>query len=436
MTKVVIISSEKDKKEFLENFLVFWLIKEKIKIEIYDKTDEIDLNEDDILLILQDDKIDNFIEKTSRLNYTILLNFYYNETKYNLNNFCNIDIRLKKMIMERKKIPSFFNYTCMEEFKKEFLDIVKNRRKKYINLINPGKVSAYDINQYYNNIYKVDTTEEICMSNDNLRNISKDYVENLNYNKKVNIYIPVYYRLNKTIKCINSIKKLAQNSKYDIKIYIGDNNTKTEKMKEFLKNCGLYVFFSEKNLGKASIVNLLDKKSRSCDYIFSIDGDMYYDENLVNIIHRKYNILDRMIECLEKTENTGLVSSSQYVQSEHWFNGTIKIIEERKFKIGITTTGIGIAGGCIVMREKDWKKIGGYKENYDIYTGDDSILTYNVPRVLFKKCAILMDMGMVHPPPEEDEKGYTEWKRKSWARDNVSFIKDNYKGSNKTGYFD
>ena len=92
MTKVVIISSEKDKKEFLENFLVFWLIKEKIKIEIYDKTDEIDLNEDDILLILQDDKIDNFIEKTSRLNYTILLNFYYNETKYNLNNFCNIDI--------------------------------------------------------------------------------------------------------------------------------------------------------------------------------------------------------------------------------------------------------------------------------------------------------------------------------------------------------
>ena len=43
---------------------------------------------------------------------------------------------------------------------------------------------------------------------------------------------------------------------------------------------------------------------------------------------------------------------------------------------------------------------------------------------------------MVHPPPEEDEKGYSEWKRKSWMRDNVSFIKDNYKGTNKKGYFD
>ena len=47
-----------------------------------------------------------------------------------------------------------------------------------------------------------------------------------------------------------------------------------------------------------------------------------------------------------------------------------------------------------------------------------------------------MDIGMVHPPPEEDEKGYSEWKRKSWMRDNVSFIKDNYKGTNKKGYFD
>ena len=375
MTRVVIISSKRDKKSFLEDFLSFWLRREKIRIEIYEKDDDLNLKDDDILIILQDDNIDKFINNINSKYYTILINFYYNSKNYNLHNFCNIDIRIKKWILEREKIPNFFNYTCIENFKKELVNIIKNRRKKYINLINPGKVSAYDVNQYYGNIYKISNEEEIFTPNDKLRNISNDF-EILKCDKKVNIYIPVYYRLNKAIKCIESIKKLAQNSKYDIKIHVGDNNTKLDKMKEYLKNSGVYVYFSDKNIGKASIINLLHSKARVCDYIFSIDGDMYYDENLIKPENRKYNIFDQMIECLEKTDDTGLVSSFQYIQSEHWFNGTIKVIQEKKFNIGITKTGIGIAGGCVVLRQKDWKTIGGYKENHDIYTGDDSILTY------------------------------------------------------------
>lgn len=435
MPNVIIISSKKDKNSFLEDFLSFWLIKENFRVEVYERNDDFIIRDEDIIIILQDDGVDGYINCLSRKNYTVLLNFYYNGTVYELPNFCNVDVRIKEWVLDEETIPSSFNYTCIDDFKKEILNIIKTKTKKYINLINPGSVTAYDINKFYGNIYKIDNEKKIFTSNKNLRDISDDFSP-LNYEKKVNIYIPVYYRPEKTKKCIDSIKKLAQNSAYDVKIYVGDNNTKLEEMKKFLKECGLYVYFSEKNIGKASIVNHLHKNARKCDYIFSIDGDMYYDHSLVKKEYQKYNIFDRMIECLEKTDQTGLVSSFQYVQSEHWFNGTIKIIKEKNFNIGITNTGIGIAGGCIVMRSKDWKNIGGYKENHDIYTGDDSILTYNVKRHLNKKCAVLMDLGMVHPRPEEEEKGYTEWKRKSWMRDNVSFIKDNYKGSNTKGYYD
>ena len=199
MTRVVIISSKRDKKSFLEEFLSFWLRKENFRIEIYEKDDDLNLKDNDILIILQDDNIDKFVNNINSKYYTIFINFYYNSKNYNLHNFCNIDIRIKKWILEREKIPNFFNYTCIENFKKELVNIIKNRRKKYVNLINPGKVSAYDVNQYYGNIYKISNEEEIFTPNDKLRDISNDF-NILKYDKKVNIYIPVYYRLNKAIK--------------------------------------------------------------------------------------------------------------------------------------------------------------------------------------------------------------------------------------------
>jgi len=91
--------------------------------------------------------------------------------------------------------------------------------------------------------------------------------------KKINIYVPTYYRFEKTKSSIEDIIKLSKESSHDVKIYIGDNNTKIPEMKNWLKSLkedNLEVYFSEKNIGKGMIVNYLDKNiaRKDVDYIF------------------------------------------------------------------------------------------------------------------------------------------------------------------------
>jgi hypothetical protein len=277
-------------------------------------------------------------------------------------------------------------------------------------------------------IKKIKTEKSFC---------SKLRIVNESSHKKVHIYMPTYYRLEKTIKSINSIIDLMATSEHCMKLFIGDNNSKNKDMQQWLKEINkignVKVFFSNENIGKANMVNKLhhDNYSDDLDYVFSIDSDMQKPKDI------DYNTLDKMIEILENCDNIGLVSSNQQECCHHWFNRTIKPLKMGKYNLGFTNNGIGIAGGCIVMKVSDWDLLGGYKKDHDIYTGDDSILTYNVERKLCKDPVVAIDYYMLHPEVKDDEeKGYQEWKNKSWSRDNVKFVDDKYKGSNKKGYWD
>ena len=250
----------------------------------------------------------------------------------------------------------------------------------------------------------------------------------VDHTKKVNIYLPTYYRFEKTKKSVESIQKLAKLSNYDVKIYVGDNNTQIPEMRKWLE--GFETYFSEENVGKANIVNHLHRNARKCDYIFSIDSDMYAQDD-------DTNILDEMINLLEVELNVGVVSSNQYELSQHWYKTHITEVQGRVYKIGDSPTSIGVAGGCICLRTTDFEKIGMYKENHDIYTGDDGILMINVKRKLGKRTVISMDYGMVHPKAQdEDEEKYQEWKMKSWQRDNLKFLDENFRGENRKGFYD
>lgn len=268
----------------------------------------------------------------------------------------------------------------------------------------------------------------------------KEQIVNLEQQKKINIYLPTYYRFEKTKNSIVDLLTLADSSLHDIMIYIGDNNTKDEQMHNWLENLNkeednVEVYFQEENKGKAMIVNYMDKNiaRKDYDYIFSIDSDMRIEKE--KNLHQD-NIFDKMIEILETCQNIGLVAANQSGLSQHWYGKTVEMKENRGFKLGYTNNGIGIAGGAVCLRKKDWQTIGGYKQNHDIYTGDDSILTYNVFRKLGKQAVIAHDYYLKHPKPTEEEKEYTKWKMESWNRDNVNFIKDNYTGSNQKGFYD
>ena len=49
---------------------------------------------------------------------------------------------------------------------------------------------------------------------------------------------------------------------------------------------------------------------------------------------------------------------------------------------------------------------------------------------------VSMDCTLDHPSPGEEEKEYTEWKGKSWQRDQLKFLNKDYKGENTKGFYD
>lgn len=274
--------------------------------------------------------------------------------------------------------------------------------------------------------------------------------------KKVSVFIPTYYRLEKAKACVESLLASAHHSQNEYTFYIGDNNTQDDKMQEWLRSlkapidklgkdtCRVEVYHSEKNIGKSGIVNEMYRKyvnEEKPDYIFSIDSDMVLPESLV-IPPGEETLpsLDGMIDVLDRCRNVGIVSSQQTGECHHWFGRSVEVKTELGYHIGESKTGIGISGGCVVMRCDDWEIIGGYAENYDVYTADDAILMDKVEKVLGKRAVVAMDYPLFHPPvsPEDvDEKGYKEWKMKRFQNDGLKFDKreEGHRGTD-VGYFE
>lgn len=421
-----------NKIDYLERYLEFNLKKRANDMFLYyKKKEDFQFIKPDRALLLtnyMDDSCNNFVREAAKNNTFLSIIteskliegesvYYVKDREHLLNNF-----------YEDSKIPTEYMATDMHMAMPKMLNWISRCKKGVFKFLNKEVYQGDKFNSFFKTNKQLGSTHKDEPS----QGTELSCPELEEKVSKVNIYCPTYYRFQKTKKSILSIIELSKNSKHDIQLYIGDNCTKLKEMKKWLRELDCSVYFSEENLGKAGIVNLIHTRARESDYIFSIDSDIYFDDRE----KKGYHPFDKMIEILEKCDNIGLVSSNQYDLSHHWYGRTVSVFSNRGFQLGKTSTGVGIAGGCLVMRTSDWESIGMYKENHDIYTGDDSILTYNVFRKLGKEAVVSHDFFMVHPETEEEEKDYAEWKNKSWERDNINFIKDNYKGSNTKGFFD
>ncbi len=424
---------------YLQHYIYFYLKQpENFKHLYYRDSDDFSFFTPERALLITnkiDNKVERFINDSKKNNVFITL-ITENEELKTLEIPLIFLVRDKDNFILNNSNKNNYNYTNMHLSLPKMLKWINKKKTGFFKFLNTEKHNIINNNNNY-----------IIPSNG--VDISEKIID-IKTPKKVNIYTATYYRFEKTKKSIMSIIELAEDSIHDVKIYIGDNNTKNQEMREWLETINknyedVEVYFSDKNIGKANIINLLYKNikdipgssegrdknnNNNVDYIFSIDSDMHTADEF------KYNTFDKMIEILETCVNIGLVSSNQAELSQHWYGRTIEVRENMGFKLGYTFDGIGVAGGCVVLRKSDWDKIGGYKENHDIYTGDDSILTYNVFRKLGMEAVIAHDYFMVHPTGREDELEYTKWKMESWQRDNIKFIKDAYTGSNTKGFYD
>lgn len=216
---------------------------------------------------------------------------------------------------------------------------------------------------------------------------------------KINIYTPTYHRIEKTKRSLNSIISSLSLSSHDVVLYIGDNNSPQE-MKEWLRSLAsnkVSIYFSEKNVGKAAIINHLHSIARKCDYVVSIDSDMVVPEE------QQKKWLDTMVDALNKTA-VGMIATHQLEGCCHVMN----TMTERSISgYKLLLSNGGIAGGCIMMPTPYFDAIKGYHV-LDVYNGDDALIMRKTREMLRKNVAILPEVALIHP--HEDNKAYQQWK--------------------------
>ena len=227
----------------------------------------------------------------------------------------------------------------------------------------------------------------------------------------INLYTPVYHRFKKTKKSIESLIESIDSSVNDVMLHIGVNGIeggKNSLMDEWIKclakNKKVKIFIAEKNYGKGIIINHMFDNSRKSDYIISIDSDMISGKA------NKFNWIDELVRVMEfpPAKNFGLLSTGQKENNCHVF----EYLKEKTEFLGhhIKYGGFrGIAGGCVIIRSKDFNQIGKY-ELIDIYNGDDFLLMKNVSLKLKKLVGVIETISLTHPHNDPEETAYQQWK--------------------------
>ena len=226
--------------------------------------------------------------------------------------------------------------------------------------------------------------------------------------KRVNIFTPVYHRFQKTRLALDSIIESIEQSENDVYLYIGVNGIENDEMRDWLAQMGFHdkvrVFMAEKNIGKAHIINYMHERVESSDYFISVDSDMVAHEN------DKYNWIDELVKLMEwqPAENFALFSTWQDEYNAHLLDKQDKRTEFIGHEIWYGTFW-GVAGGCVIMRNSDFIKIGRYTI-YDVYSGDDAFLMRKISEQMKKLVGITATIKLKHQANLPEEEAYQQWK--------------------------
>jgi len=227
-------------------------------------------------------------------------------------------------------------------------------------------------------------------------------------NKTVNIFTPVYHRFGKTKISIESIIDSIDKSVNDVNLNIGVNGVENEEMGNWLNELSTHerirVFNAEKNVGKAHIVNHMHERVSSVDYFISIDSDMVAHEN------DKYNWIDELVNLMEwpPAQNFGVFSTWQDESNAHILDAQNKRTTFGEHEIWYGAFG-GVAGGCVIMKDSDFLKIGRYTV-FDVYNGDDALLMRKTAELLRKLVGITATIKLKHQANLPEEGEYQQWK--------------------------
>ena len=225
----------------------------------------------------------------------------------------------------------------------------------------------------------------------------------------INIFTPVYHRFNATKDSLESVIKCMNASVYPCKLFIGVNGVENIEMEVWLKS--LYsdkvsIYFSDKNVGKAEIINQMYAKNNECTHVISIDSDMVADEG---------NFIDGMVWAIEHFPDFGLLSSFQKGMDCHiWsdMGGLEKIATKEHCVIKYGNKNC-VAGGCVILKKEIWDLVGCYSTYGKVYGYDDAFLMSAV-------CKHGLDVGVLDnvklTHPFDSDEGYRAWKQQNISK--------------------
>ena len=245
--------------------------------------------------------------------------------------------------------------------------------------------------------------------------INNKFVDNIKekHNKKVvivhNIFCPNDIFLESNVKSITSMINYVnkyKNTDIDIDLYFTGwckNESYWNIIKSKIGNNALIKL--DKNYGKAYTVNNVIFNVKEYDYIFTLDSDIILDINQPNIFER---LLICSLELKRLTNgNFGLITLNQLEDNCHSisnFDKNIILIDE---ELLYPSNCCGLAGGCLFIDFKEFKKINGYRL-MGIYSGDDGYLMQDLFRNN-KLCCMSKTISIIHPKMEQSDI-YRNWK--------------------------
>jgi hypothetical protein len=209
-----------------------------------------------------------------------------------------------------------------------------------------------------------------------------------------------------TKRCLESIIPFVNSSVYDTTLYICDNNSAKDMVKylESLSSNRVKVFKSDKNVGKAALVNMVYEKTSNCSHFISIDSDMIADE--------QYNFIDEMVWCIEHFPEFGVLSTFQKQNNQQLMDGLHQKVSREKHSVLFGQYN-SVAGGCVVLTKEMWNTIGHYNTYGGVYGFDDGLMMQAV-HLRQKLCGVIETVKLIHPFDTDEQ--YKNWKSQNIAQ--------------------
>ena len=217
-----------------------------------------------------------------------------------------------------------------------------------------------------------------------------------------NIFCPNEHMLQKNIDSILSQYQFKGKVEFH---YIGWCKEEFwEQIEKVIKPLNPKTFIKRrKNYGKAYNINQLVHNINT-DFILTMDSDIIFKDN-VDYFSELKNLIN--------IPKLGIISLNQEEHNCHLLQIMDHKMIHKQHEIVWSSSGGGIAGGCILVNKEAWDKVEGYRV-MGVYAGDDAHLFKDIKNKGYLN-GLDKSLSVIHP--HDNNRQYQLWKLHVCTRD-------------------